>query len=102
MSLMKELEALARNNPSIGKAMGSILEKYSPRVFEPRPPRRRDIAPSDGEAKVKFIIKPLPDDFRELRPGTHEWGRYWREHREKQEEMLSWKSKAQCTVPPSQ
>ena len=98
MSLMKELEALARSDPSIGKAMGSILAKHSSKVFEPRPPRRRDIAPSDGEAKVKFIIKPLPDDFKELSPGTHEWGRYWREHQEKQELMLKWRKKVYGSI----
>ena len=90
MSLMKELEALARADPNIGKAMGSILEKYNPKVFEPRPPKRRDIAPSDGEAKIKFIIKPIPDDYKELHPGTEMWMRFWKANPDKQEEILKW------------
>lgn len=37
----------------------------------------------------------LPDDFRELTPGTDKWKRYWREHPEQQEAMLAWKKEGE-------
>jgi len=36
-------------------------------------------------------VPEVPEDFRTLEPGSEMWTRYWREHPEKQEEMLEWK-----------
>jgi ParB/RepB/Spo0J family partition protein len=33
----------------------------------------------------------LPEDFRELKPGSKEWSAYWEAHPEEQKEMLEWR-----------
>lgn len=35
------------------------------------------------------ISETLPEDFKELEPGTTDWKRYWKTHPEKQDEMLA-------------
>lgn len=40
--------------------------------------------------------KELPDDFKELEPGSADWTRYWRLHPEKQEAMLAWKKEREA------
>lgn len=76
--LPQEILDLIKSNPkALSKAMNSIGLGNA-----------HSASSSMGEQKISFDIKPLPEDFRELQPGTHDWGRYWRAHPEKQVEML--------------
>ena len=71
--LMKELELLLTANP---KALHRLLTPEKPR----------------SEAKVSYDIKPLPSTFKVIKIGSYEWGEYWKEHPDQQEEMLEWKN----------
>ena len=70
--LMKELELLLTANP---KALHQLLKPEKPR----------------SEAKVSYDIKPLPDTYKVIKIGSHDWLRYWKAYPEQQEEMLQWK-----------
>jgi len=42
----------------------------------------------DEDIKVPYEPEPLPEDFKELVPGTYEWKEFWRTFPNQQEEML--------------
>ena len=63
-------------------ALENVIKGYS-KVINREPIKQDFIGHSDLES--------LPQDFRELSPGTDEWGRYWKERPDKQDEMLEWK-----------
>ena len=42
----------------------------------------------DDNIKVLYEPKPLPEDFRTLIPGSHEWKDFWKTFPEQQNEML--------------
>lgn len=44
--------------------------------------------------KSSFYTPPsMPSDYKDITPGTPEWLRYWKEHPEKQDEMIEWAKK---------
>lgn len=45
----------------------------------------------DKEIVVAFEPKPLPTSFTSLKPGTEDWGEFWKAHPEMQEEMLEFR-----------
>jgi len=71
--LMKELELLLNANP---QALRELSKPEKPR----------------SEAKVSYDIKPLPSTFKVIKIGSYDWGEYWKEHPDQQEEMLEWKN----------
>ena len=50
------------------------------------------VAPSaSGKVTAERSTPALPEDFRELTPGTDQWRQYWAANEDKQEEMLEYK-----------
>lgn len=43
------------------------------------------------EPPPQVEVPDLPEDYRDIEPGTKLWARYWKEFPEKQDEMLKWK-----------
>jgi len=60
-------------------AIMNLVKGYHNLITEPTQPR------------ASYELPPLPEDFRELEPGSSDWKRYWKAHPEKQGEMLEWK-----------
>ena len=83
MSLQDEILELARKDPSIVSSVKEILGRYESN-------RHRPATERPCRAKVSFEETPLPDDFRMLIPGTHDWMRFWKENPEKQKDILAW------------
>ena len=83
-SLEQQILELVKSDPAVGRAIEEILREHG------EPPKTYE---SLSEAKVSFVIPPLPTDFRILEPGTELWIRFWQEYPGQQEEMLRWKSK---------
>ena len=86
-SLEQQLLDLVKENPEIGREIGTILSKHKA-ILEKKPISR----PMISEAKVSFDIPPIPDDFKTIEPGTNLWIRFWKAHPELQMEMLRWKN----------
>jgi len=85
MNLQDEILELARKDPSVVSAVKEILGRYESNRHIRRPTER------PCRAKVSFEEKALPDDFRMIVPGTHDWMRFWKENSEQQDEMLRWR-----------
>ena len=49
--------------------------------------------PPVTRVKTPCNPSPLPDNFRELNPGTYMWMQYWMKHPEEQESMLTQKKR---------
>jgi hypothetical protein len=47
--------------------------------------------PIEVRPELVFELPPLTEDFKELEPGSADWSRFWKEHPEQQEEMLTWR-----------
>jgi len=96
MTLLNDLEELARSNPEIGQEIRSIVERHEARQGRPKKVgATQDVEPRATAATVwvpgSYALKPLPDDFRRIDPGSNDWIRFWKKFPEKQEEMLRWK-----------
>lgn len=63
-------------------ALENVIKGYS-KIINREPIEKEYVSHSNPD--------PLPEDFKELEPGTDRWKKYWDAHPEKQEEMLTWR-----------
>lgn len=51
--------------------------------------------PIEGRVELTYELPSLTSDFHELEVGSEDWSRFWKEHPEQQDEMLTWRKEGE-------
>lgn len=85
MKLHDSLVKLIQDDPEVRKKFIALTIEPDRTVI-----KRKKVADSLVVA-VSFQLPFLPDDFRELIPGSNLWIRFWKKYPDRQDDMLIWK-----------